>query len=48
MTAEIMDWDADLPPAEPEKKYQTLVRTLKRTTGFRLLFVECVPTEGER
>src|SRR6476620_5705656 len=48
MTAEIIDWDADLPPAEPEEEYQTLVRTLQRTNGFRLLFVECSPAEGER
>ncbi|MEG4047278.1 tetratricopeptide repeat protein, partial [Microcoleus sp. Pol17_C1] len=48
MTPEIIDWEADLPPAEPEEEYQTLVRTLKRTNGFRLLFVECSPAEGER
>jgi tetratricopeptide (TPR) repeat protein len=48
MTQEMIDWDADLPPAEPEEEYQTLVRTLKRTNGFRLLFVECLPAEGER
>jgi superkiller protein 3 len=48
MTAEIIDWDADLPEAEPEEEYQTLVRTIKRTNGFRLLFVECSPAEGER
>ncbi len=43
-----IDWDADLPPATPEEEYQSLVRTLRRTNGFRLLFVECVPSEGER
>ncbi|MEG4215833.1 tetratricopeptide repeat protein, partial [Microcoleus sp. Pol14C4] len=48
MTAKIIDWDEDLPEAEPEEEYQTLVRTLKRTNGFRLLFVECFPAEGER
>ena len=48
MTAEIIDWDADLPEAEPEEEYQTLVRTLKRTNGFRLLFLECSLAEGER
>src|SRR4028119_1690903 len=48
MTAEIIDWDADLPPAEPEEEYQTMVRTLKRTDGFQLLFVECSPAVGER
>ena len=43
-----IDWDEDLPPATPEEEYQSLVRTLRRTDGFRLLFVECVPSEGER
>jgi tetratricopeptide (TPR) repeat protein len=43
-----IDWDEDLPPATPEEEYRALVRTLKRTNGFRLLFVECVPAEGER
>ncbi|WP_236505989.1 tetratricopeptide repeat protein, partial [Tychonema sp. BBK16] len=43
-----IDWDADLPPATPEEEYQSLVRTLRRTDGFRLLFVESVPAEGER
>jgi tetratricopeptide (TPR) repeat protein len=48
MTSEIIDWDEDLPPATPEEEYQSLLRTLRRTDGFRLLFVECVPSEGER
>ncbi|WP_293363624.1 tetratricopeptide repeat protein, partial [Microcoleus sp. CAWBG52] len=48
MTAEIIDWDEDLPPATPEEEYESLVRTLRRTNGFRLLFVECVPSEGKR
>ncbi len=48
MTSEIIDWDEDLPPATPEEEYESLVRTLRRTNGFRLLFVECVPAEGER
>jgi tetratricopeptide (TPR) repeat protein len=43
-----IDWDEDLPPATPEEEYQSLVRTLRRTDGFRLLFVECSPAEGER
>ena len=41
-------WDEDLPPAEPEEEYRDLVRTIKRTDGFNLLFVECSPAEGER
>ncbi|NQE36826.1 tetratricopeptide repeat protein [Microcoleus asticus] len=48
MKPEAIDWDEDLPPAEPEEEYLTLVRTLKRTDGFNLLFVECSPAEGER
>ncbi|MEG4326652.1 tetratricopeptide repeat protein, partial [Microcoleus sp. herbarium5] len=48
MKPEAIDWDEDLPPAEPEEEYLTLVRTLKRTDGFSLLFVECSPAEGER
>ncbi len=48
MTPKIIDWDDDLPPATPEEEYESLVRTLRRTNGFRLLFVECVRAEGER
>jgi tetratricopeptide (TPR) repeat protein len=48
MKPEATDWDEDLPPAEPEEEYGDLVRTLKRTKGFRLLFVECSPAQGER
>jgi tetratricopeptide (TPR) repeat protein len=48
MKPEAIDWDEDLPPAEPEEEYLTLVRTLKRTDGFNLLFVECSLAEGER
>jgi tetratricopeptide (TPR) repeat protein len=48
MKPEAIDWDEDLPPAEPEEEYRDLVRTLKRTNGFRLLFVECSPAQGER
>ena len=48
MTPKAIDWDEDLPEATAEEEYQSLVRTLRRTDGFRLLFVECVPSEGER
>jgi Flp pilus assembly protein TadD len=48
MKPEAIDWDEDLPPAEPEEEYLGLVRTLKRTKGFGLLFVECSPAQGER
>ena len=48
MTPKAIDWDEDLPEATAEEEYQSLVRTLRRTDGFRLLFVECVPSEGKR
>ena len=47
MISAATDWDEDL-PADPEEEYQTLVRTLERTEGFRLFFVRCTPAEGER
>ena len=47
MTSESIDWDEDL-PADPEEEYQTFIRTLERTEGFRLLFVRCTPAEGEQ
>ncbi|MCC5602028.1 tetratricopeptide repeat protein, partial [Nostoc favosum] len=46
MKLELTDWDKDLPP-EPEE-YQALVRTLKFTEGFGLLFARCSPAEGEQ
>lgn len=46
MTSESINWDEDL-PAESEEEYQAFVRTLERTEGFRLLFVQCTPVEGE-
>ncbi|MEG4147112.1 tetratricopeptide repeat protein [Microcoleus sp. Pol12B5] len=48
MKPEAIDWDEDLPPAEPEEEYRDLIRAIKRTKGFSLLFVECSPAEGER
>jgi len=47
MTLDSSEWDEDL-PADPEEEYQTFVRTLERTEGFRLLFVRCAPVEGEQ
>jgi hypothetical protein len=46
MASDVTDWDKDL-PADPEEDYQTFVRTLKRTDGFRLLFVQCTPAESK-
>ena len=45
MASDVIDWDEDV-PADPEEEYQTFVRTLKRTNGFRLLFVQCTPAQG--
>jgi tetratricopeptide (TPR) repeat protein len=47
MTLELTDWDHDL-PTEGDEEYQALVRTLKFTEGFGLLFVRCSPAEGEQ
>lgn len=46
MTSESIDWDEDL-PAEPEEEYQAFIRALKRTDGFRLLFVRSSPAESK-
>jgi tetratricopeptide (TPR) repeat protein len=46
MASDVIDWDEDL-AADPDEDYQTFVRTLRRTDGFRLLFVQCTPAEGE-
>ena len=47
MASDEIDWDEDV-PADPEEEYQTFVRTLKRTDGFRLLFVQCTPAQGSQ
>lgn len=47
MASNVIDWDEDF-PADPEEDYQTFVRTLERTDGFRLLFVQSTPAEGEQ
>jgi tetratricopeptide (TPR) repeat protein len=47
MTSDSSEWDEDLPP-DPEEDYQTFIRTLERTDGFRLLFVQCTPAEGKQ
>ena len=46
MASDGTDWDEDL-PADPEEDYQTFIRTLRRTDGFRLLFVQCTPAESK-
>ena len=47
MASDSTDWNEDL-PADPEEEYQTFVRTLEWTDGFRLLFVRSTPAEGEQ
>src|SRR5919199_1409319 len=47
MTLDSSEWDEDLPP-DAEEDYQTFIRTLERTDGFRLLFVQCTPAEGKQ
>jgi tetratricopeptide (TPR) repeat protein len=47
MTSDSSEWDEDLPP-DPEEDYQAFIRTLERTDGFRLLFVQCTPAEGKQ
>jgi tetratricopeptide (TPR) repeat protein len=34
--------------ADPQKEYKALVRSLKYTEGFGLLFIQCSPAEGNR
>jgi tetratricopeptide (TPR) repeat protein len=46
MKPDLTDWDEDI-PTDPEEEYKALVRALKRTKGFGLLFVECSPAVGE-
>ncbi len=45
--SEAIDWDSDL-PTDPDEEYRALVRALRRTQGFGLLFVRCSPAEGTR
>lgn len=47
MTTSLPDWEEDL-VYDPEDEYQSLLRALRRTQGFGLLFVECSPAEGTR
>ena len=47
MTLDSSEWDEDLPP-DAEEDYQTFIRTLERTEGFRLLFVQSTPAEGKQ
>jgi tetratricopeptide (TPR) repeat protein len=46
MNAEAIDWEQDL-PLDADEAYRSLVRSLKRTDGFSLLFVCCSPVQGD-
>ncbi len=47
MTSDPTDWtqEAEL---DPEKEYRALVRSIRYSRGFGLLFVQCSPAEGTR
>ena len=45
MSQPAIDWDADLQP-DPEEEYDALLRALRRSEGFGLLFVQCTPAAG--
>jgi len=47
MKSEAIDWEQDL-PLDADEAYRSLVRSLKRTNGFSLLFVRCSPIQGDR
>jgi len=47
MKSEAIDWEQDL-PLDADEAYQSLVRSLRRTDGFSLLFVRCSPIQGEQ
>ena len=47
MTTSLPDWEEDLID-DPEEAYGSLLRALRRTQGFGLLFVECTLAEGQR
>ena len=47
MTTSRPDWEEEL-IHDPEEEYKALLRALRRTQGFGLLFVECSPAEGNR
>jgi tetratricopeptide (TPR) repeat protein len=47
MDSEAIDWEQDL-PLDADEAYRSLVRSLRRTDGFALLFVRCSPVQGDR
>lgn len=47
MTAHPVDWAEQLATG-PDLEYRALLKSLRRTQGFGLFFVQCTPAEGER
>ncbi len=47
MDSEAIDWEQDL-PLDADEAYRSLVRSLRRTDRFALLFVRCSPVQGDQ
>jgi hypothetical protein len=47
MTPQSIDFQRDFPEAA-EEEYQALLRAVKWTDGFGLMFVRCSPIEGNK
>ena len=47
MESEAINWEQDL-PLDADEAYRSLVRSLRRTDGFALLFVRCSPVQGDQ
>ena len=49
MNTEDPNWEEEenLPPPTPEEETQALVNAIRRSLGFRLLFVQCSPQKGQ-
>jgi len=47
MKLEAIDWEQDL-LLDTDEVYRSLVRSLRRTDGFSLLFVRCSPIQGKQ
>ncbi len=49
MTPDENDWDIEeLPPENWDEVYASLARTLQRTQGFSLMFVQCLPEDADK
>ncbi|WNZ44685.1 tetratricopeptide repeat protein [Leptolyngbya boryana CZ1] len=47
MRAQAFDWDAKL-PVNPSEEYRAIVRSIRRSRGFSMLFVQCSPERGNQ